>query len=201
MFAAIQAYQARQEIMNFCSQCGAPVQVRVPEGDNLPRYVCTACATIHYQNPKIVAGCIAEWQGRVLLCRRAIEPRYGLWTLPAGFMENGETTPEAAARETLEEANAVVKDLALYGVFNLPHISQVYMLFRGGLLEGQASAGAETLEVMLCEEAEVPWESLAFPVIRETLELYFADRRRGVYPLRMGDIVRGADNRIEVRRY
>ena len=201
MFAAIQAHQSRQSIMNFCSQCGAPVHVRIPEGDNLPRYVCTACATIHYQNPKIVAGCIPEWQGRVLLCRRAIEPRYGLWTLPAGFMENGETTPAAAARETLEEANAVVKDLELYGVFNLPHINQVYMLFRGRLQEGQASAGAESLEVRLCEEAQVPWDELAFPVIRETLELFFEDRRRGVYPLRMSDIMRGADNRIEVRRY
>ena len=201
MFAAIQAHQSRQSIMNFCSHCGAPVHVRIPEGDNLPRYVCTACATIHYQNTKIVAGCIPEWQGRVLLCRRAIEPRYGLWTLPAGFMENGETTPAAAARETLEEANAVVKDLELYGVFNLPHINQVYMLFRGRLQEGQASAGAETLEVRLCEEAQVPWDELAFPVIRETLELFFEDRRRGVYPLRMSDIMRGADNRIEVRRY
>lgn len=187
--------------MNFCSHCGAPVQLRIPDGDTLPRYVCSVCATIHYQNPKIVAGCIPEWQGRVLLCRRAIEPRYGLWTLPAGFMENGETTPAAAARETLEEANAVVKDLELYGVFNLPHINQVYMLFRGQLHEGRASAGAETLEVQLCEEAQVPWDELAFPVIRETLELFFADRRRGSYPVRMGDITRGADNRIEVRRY
>ncbi len=187
--------------MNFCSQCGAPVHVSIPEGDNLPRYVCPACGTIHYQNPKIVAGCIPEWQGKVLLCRRAIEPRYGLWTLPAGFMENGETTPAAAARETLEEANAVVKELVLYGVFNLPHINQVYMLFRGQLLDGRASAGAESLEVRLCEESQVPWGELAFPVIRETLELFFEDRRCGSYPLRMGDIIRDAENGIEVRRY
>lgn len=187
--------------MNYCSQCGAPVNLQIPAGDNLPRYVCTACATIHYQNPKIVAGCILEWQDQVLLCRRAIEPRYGLWTLPAGFMENGETTPAAAAREALEEANAVSRNLELYGVFNLPHINQVYMLFRGLLHEGYASAGVESLEVQLCTEARIPWEELAFPVIRETLELFFEDRRRGVYPVRMGDIIRGADNRIEVRRY
>jgi len=201
MFGAQQTYQSRQKIMNYCSHCGAPVSVRIPAGDNLPRHVCTACATIHYQNPKIVAGCILEWQDQILLCRRAIEPRYGLWTLPAGFMENGETTQAAAAREALEEANAVGRDLELYGVFNLPHISQVYLLFRGQLHEGHASAGAESLEVRLCTEAQIPWEELAFPVIHETLELFFEDRRRGVYPVRMGDIIRGADNRIEVRRY
>ena len=201
MFGSIPTSQSRQAIMNFCSQCGAPVTLRIPAGDSLPRYVCTACDAIHYQNPKIVAGCIPEWQGRVLLCRRAIEPRYGLWTLPAGFMENGETTPAAAAREALEEANAVVSDLMLYGLFNLPQINQVYLLFRGCLQQGRASAGAETLEVGLFTEAEIPWEELAFPVIRETLELYFDDRRNGVYPVRMGDILRGPDQRIEVRRY
>ena len=201
MFGPIHTSQSRQASMNFCSQCGAPVTLRIPAGDSLPRYVCTACNAIHYQNPKIVAGCIPEWQGRVLLCRRAIEPRYGLWTLPAGFMENGETTPAAAAREALEEANAVVNDLVLYGVFNLPQINQVYMLFRGSLFEGRASVGAETLEVRLFTEAEIPWAELAFPVIGETLELYFEDRRRGDYPVRMGDILRGPDQRIEVRRY
>ncbi|MGB2971554.1 MAG: NUDIX hydrolase, partial [Candidatus Competibacter sp.] len=112
--------------MKFCSQCGASVTLRVPVGDNLPRYVCDACDTIHYLNPKVVAGCILEWQDRVLLCRRAIEPRYGLWTLPAGFMENGESTLAAAAREALEEAHAEGENLRLYGVYSLLHVSQVY---------------------------------------------------------------------------
>lgn len=121
--------------MNYCSQCGAEVGVRVPEGDNRPRHVCGACGTIHYQNPKVVVGCIPEWGDQILLCRRAIEPRHGFWTLPAGFMERGETTQGGAARETLEEAQARVEVLNLYTLFNLPHIDQVYMLFRSRLLD------------------------------------------------------------------
>lgn len=176
--------------MKFCSNCGRPVILRVPDGDSRPRYVCDACATVHYQNPKIVAGCIPVWDDRVLLCRRAIEPRYGLWTLPAGFMENGETTPQAAQRETLEEACVRVDIQALYAVFNLPHIDQVYMMFRARLREPDFAPGAESLEVALFAEADIPWEQLAFPVIRESLRLYFADRARGDYPVRMADIER-----------
>ena len=116
--------------MIFCSNCGARVTEKIPAGDNRPRYVCDACKTVHYQNPNIVAGCIPVWKDRVLLCKRAIEPRYGLWTLPAGFMENGESTELAAARETLEEACGKVSDFALYGVFSIPHINQVYLIFR-----------------------------------------------------------------------
>ncbi len=175
--------------------------LRTPPGDNLPRHVCDRCGTVHYQNPKIVAGCIPEWEGRILLCRRAIEPRYGLWTLPAGFMENSETTAIAAAREAREEANAQLDDLRLYGLFNLPHISQVYIMFRGRLRGGEAHAGEESLEVQLFAEDEIPWQEIAFPVVSETLELYFQDRRAGSFPVHMGDIVRGADRRIEVRRY
>ena len=119
--------------MNFCSACGAGVEQRVPPGDSLPRYVCTNCGIIHYENPKMVVGCIPEWKNGILLCRRAIEPRHGLWTVPAGFMENGETTAEGAMRETLEEANAKVEILGLYALFNIPHINQVYMLFRARL--------------------------------------------------------------------
>ncbi|WP_333839650.1 NUDIX hydrolase, partial [Pelomicrobium sp.] len=121
--------------MNFCSNCGARVEYRVPPGDTLPRYVCPACGAIHYQNPKIVVGCIPEWEDRVLLCRRAIEPRYGYWTLPAGFMENGETTFQAALRETMEEARARVELGPLYTVYNLPHVNQVYLMFRARLLD------------------------------------------------------------------
>ncbi|MGB5671885.1 MAG: NUDIX hydrolase, partial [Sedimenticolaceae bacterium] len=117
--------------MKFCSVCGNEVRVGVPEGDNRPRHICDHCSTVHYHNPKVVAGCIARWDDRVLMCRRAIEPRRGLWTVPAGFMENGETTYEGAMRETLEEANARVAVDDLYVTVNLPHINQVYMLFRG----------------------------------------------------------------------
>ena len=176
--------------MKFCSQCAAPVSLRVPEGDNRPRYVCDACHTIHYQNPNIVAGCIPAWAGRILLCTRAIEPRHGLWTLPAGFMENGETTLQAALRETEEEARARVEVQGLYTVFNLPHIDQVYMMFRGRLQDLDFGPGAESSEVKLFDASGIPWDELAFPVIRETLRLYLADRERGEFPLRFGDIER-----------
>lgn len=176
--------------MNYCSQCGGKVVLRVPDGDNRPRHVCLSCNTVHYSNPKIVAGCIPVWDDRILLCRRAIEPRAGLWTLPAGFMENGETTPVAAARETFEEAQAHVEIEALYSVFNLPHINQVYLLFRARLCDLDFAPGAESLEAALFSEAEIPWDLLAFPVVRETLRMYFADRARGVFPVHVGDIER-----------
>lgn len=187
--------------MNYCSQCGATVIQRIPPGDNLPRYVCDSCGAVHYQNPKIVSGCIPEWEDRILLCRRAIEPRRGYWTLPAGFMENGETTQAAAAREAHEEAGAVMEEMSLYGIFNLPHISQVYTMFRGRLGGGQAHPGSESLEVELFTEADIPWRELAFPVVRETLELYFDDRRQGVFEVHVGDIIRHPDQRLEIRRY
>jgi ADP-ribose pyrophosphatase YjhB (NUDIX family) len=174
--------------MNFCSACGARVERRVPEGDNLPRHVCVSCGTIHYENPKIVVGCIPEWQDRILLCRRAIEPRRGLWTVPAGFMENGETTADGAQRETLEEANARVEILDLYAMFNIPHISQVYLLFRARLLDLDFHPGAESLEVRLFEEAEVPWDEIAFITVRRTLNHYFADRRKGSFAFHIGTV-------------
>ncbi len=174
--------------MNFCSHCGAPVALRIPPGDDRPRYVCDACGSIHYQNPKVVAGCLAEWAEGVLLCRRAIEPRRGLWTLPAGFMENGETTRQAAQRETLEEARARVEIVSLYSVFDLPHISQVYLLFRGRLLAQDFGPGPESLEVGVFNEQEIPWDRLAFASIRQTLKCYFADRRRGSFALHTGVI-------------
>ena len=178
--------------MNFCSNCGAPVTRKVPPGDTLPRYVCDACSTIHYQNPRIIVGCIPEWEDRILLCKRAIEPRYGLWTVPAGFMENGETTFQGAARETLEEANARVDVGPLYAVYNIPHINQVYMLFRARLLDTDFSAGAETLETRLFSEAEIPWDELAFDTVRNTLNHYYGDRRLGEYKFHMGTIERSA---------
>jgi ADP-ribose pyrophosphatase YjhB (NUDIX family) len=183
--------------MKYCSQCGASVSLVVPAGDNMSRFVCDDCGTIHYQNPKVVVGCIPEWQGRILLCRRAIEPRYGFWTLPAGFMENGETVQQGAARETLEEASARVEISGLYTLFNLPHINQIHMLFRSRLLDLEFAPGAESLDVALVDEAQVPWDALAFPVIEESLRLYFQDRAAGRFRLRSGDIVRieGAERR------
>ncbi|MES9923320.1 MAG: NUDIX hydrolase [Candidatus Thiodiazotropha endolucinida] len=178
--------------MKYCSHCGAEVEVRVPEGDNRPRHVCIICSTVHYQNPKIVVGCIPVWEQQILLCRRAIEPRYGLWTVPAGFMENGETSQQGAARETFEEACARVEVEGLYTLFNLPHINQVYLLFRSRLLDLDFAAGEESLEVKLFDEQEIPWEKLAFPVIKESLKLYYADRETGKYPLRSGTIIRTA---------
>ncbi len=176
------------ELVNFCSRCGAPVALRVPPGDDRPRHVCDACGTVHYQNPKLVAGCLVEWGDQVLLCRRAIQPRYGLWTLPAGFMENGETTREAAQREALEEANARVELLELYSLFDLPHIDQVYCLFRGRLLDLDFSPGSESLEVRLFREEEIPWQALAFASIARTLQLYYEDRSTGRYRLHTGTI-------------
>lgn len=180
--------------MNYCTYCGAPLQVMVPADDNRPRSVCSQCGTVHYQNPKIVAGCIPEWDGRILLCRRAIEPRSGFWTLPAGFMEVGETTAEAAKRETLEEANASVEMQELYAVMSLPHIDQVYMMFRAKLNGPEFSPGAESREVDLFELANIPWDSLAFATIRYTLQLYLDDRRKGSFRLHCGDIVKEGEN-------
>lgn len=174
--------------MKFCSNCGAPVERRVPPGDSLPRAVCDACHTIHYENPRMIVGCVAEWNGSVLLCRRGIEPRYGLWTVPAGFLENGETTAAGAARETLEEANARVEIDGLFSLYNLPHISQVYMLFRARLLDLDFRPGAETLETRLCDESAVPWNELAFVTVRNTLVHWFNDRRKGEFGFHMGTV-------------
>lgn len=162
--------------MNFCSHCGRSVSLKIPEDDNRPRHVCDNCGNIHYQNPKIVAGCIPEWQGKILLCRRAIEPRYGLWTIPAGYMENGETLEQAACRETEEEACARVDLDGLYAVYNIPHVSQVYTIFRGQLADGAFAPGAESLETALFEENQIPWGEIAFPVVDRTLKRFFLDR-------------------------
>ncbi len=169
--------------VKYCSECGQPVRLKIPAGDNRPRHVCDACGTIHYQNPKIVAGALPVWEDRVLLCRRAIEPRYGLWTLPAGFMENGESMEEAALRESGEEANARLELQGLYTVISLPTINQVYVLYRARLQDTDFAPGEESLETALFREAEIPWDRLAFRTIRYTLERYFEDRRRGTFPL------------------
>ncbi len=170
--------------MKFCSECGAPLAVRIPPGEDRERHVCDVCGTIHYQNPKIIAGCIPEWEGKILLCRRAIEPRKGLWTLPAGFMELGETLEQAAARETLEEARAQVEILELYTVFSLPHVDQVHLFFRARMTRPRFAPGTESLETRLLSEAEIPWSELAFSTVRRTLEYFFSDRRERCFRLR-----------------
>lgn len=168
--------------MNFCSHCGAAVEFRIPPGDTLPRHVCVQCGTIHYQNPKLVVGALAQWEDRVLLCRRAIEPRRGFWTLPAGFMENDETTAQAAVRETAEEACARIEVGELYTMIDVPYISQVHLVYRARLLDLDFSAGAESLEVALLRENEIPWDQIAFRTIGMTLRYFFDDRRRGNWP-------------------
>ena len=174
--------------MKFCSNCGAPVRLRVPPGDSLPRHVCDNCQAVHYQNPRMVVGCIPEWEDRILLCRRGIEPRHGLWTVPAGYMENGETTFQGAIRETLEEATARVEIGPLYALYNIPHINQVYILFRARLLDADVRPGAETLEVALFTESEIPWDRIAFASVRHTLTHYYDDRRDGEFKFHMGTI-------------
>ena len=176
--------------MKFCCECGASVSQRIPDHDDRVRHVCENCGTVHYRNPKVVIGAIPEWNGNLLLCRRAIEPRHGYWTLPAGFMENGETTQEGAARETREEANARIEIAGLYTVFNLPAIDQVYMLFRANLQDLDFYPGTESLETKLFSQDQIPWGELAFHVVHETLRLYFADRERGEFITRVGTIER-----------
>jgi len=159
--------------MNFCSDCGAKVSLTTPSDDNRARHVCDDCGMVHYSNPKNVTGAILFKGSKVLLCKRAIEPRYGFWTLPAGFMENEETVKQGAARETYEEARAKAKTLGLFGMFSLPHISQVYMMYVGELEGNEYGAGPESLEVELFEYDEIPWDDLAFPVVKYCLEKYF----------------------------
>ncbi len=178
--------------MNYCSHCGSPLEYRIPAGDTLPRYLCPSCHTVHYQNPKIVVGCIAQWEGRVLLCRRAIEPRRGFWTLPAGFMENSETTAEGAARETLEEADASVEQMTLFSLINIAHINQVHMFYRANLTDGHFAAGLETLEAGLFDEHDIVWDQLAFPSVYLTLRNFFADRSRGQLGVHVSDVTGSA---------
>ena len=163
--------------MNFCSDCGQPVSLAIPPEDNRLRHVCSHCGSIHYQNPKMVIGSIPLWEedGRVLLCRRAIEPRHGYWTLPAGFMENSETTQEAALRETLEEAGARIELQGLFSLLNVPHVHQVHLFYRARLLDLDFAAGTESLECRLFSESEVPWDDIAFPTVSHTLQMFFAD--------------------------
>ena len=177
----------------FCQQCGAAkVELRVPHGDDRERHVCADCGHIHYLNPKLVVGTIPVWKDQVLLCKRAIEPRYGLWTLPAGFMEEGETLEEGAARETREEAKARVTVGQMYCTLSLPEISQVYVLFRATLDDLDFAPGIESLEVKLFDEVDIPWDQLAFRTIETTLKHFFSDRKKGTFLARVGVLRRPA---------
>ncbi|MBU0603330.1 MAG: NUDIX hydrolase [Gammaproteobacteria bacterium] len=167
--------------MKFCAHCGSPVERLVPAGDNRLRHVCPACGCIHYQNPRLVVGTLPVWGDQVLLCRRAIEPRHGYWTLPAGFMENGESAADGALRETMEEACARVRLIAPYTLVSVPHIDQIHLLFRAELADLEFAPGTESLEVRLFAEQEIPWKELAFSSVSLTLQTFFEERRHGQF--------------------
>lgn len=172
-----------------CKQCGTPVVYRLPDdGDTRERAVCPACATIHYENPLNVVGTVPHWGEQILLCKRNIEPRWGKWTLPAGFLELGETTAEGAARETDEEAGAQFELLGLFSLLNVARVGQVHLFYRARLLSDQFNPGTETIEARLFYEHEIPWDEIAFRTVKETLERYFADRRAGHFGIHTVDI-------------
>jgi ADP-ribose pyrophosphatase YjhB (NUDIX family) len=166
--------------MNFCSSCGTRVTLKVPEGDFLPRHVCDNCGTIHYLNPKLVVGSVPEYQGRILICRRGIEPRVGFWTIPAGFMENDETLEAGAAREAKEEARIDVEIGSLLLLANVTHARQVHVFFRSRMLTPDFGVTHESLEVRLVEERDIPWDDLAFPSTESALRAFVEDRAAGV---------------------
>ena len=182
--------------MTYCSDCGATTEWQVPPDDNRPRHICSACHTIHYENPKIICGCLVTYNDQVLLCRRAIEPRHGLWTLPAGFMENGETAAEGALRETWEEAMARPTLQGLYALTSIPYISQVYMIFRATLDAPEHAPGPESLETQLFSVDQIPWDELAFQTVRKTLTQWVQDQSRGSYPLHEIDITESERARV-----
>jgi ADP-ribose pyrophosphatase YjhB (NUDIX family) len=177
-----------REPIRFCRACGTAVAYVVPADDNRERAVCPACATVHYENPLNVVGTVPVWGEKVLLCKRAIEPRYGLWTLPAGFLELGESTAQGAWRETDEEAGARIELGPLFSVLNVVRVGQVHLFYLATMTSPELNPGSETLEARLFAEDEVPWEQIAFRTVRETLQLFFADRRRGSFGIHCADI-------------
>jgi len=166
--------------MNFCSNCGHRVVLKVPEGDFLPRHLCENCGTIHYVNPKLVVGSVPEYEGRILICKRGIEPRLGYWTIPAGFMENDETLEAGAAREAVEEARIQVEIGSLLLLANVTSARQVHVFFRSRMLTPHFATTHESLEVKLVEASEIPWDDLAFPSTEYALRRYVEDRAAGV---------------------
>lgn len=179
-------FQARS--YKYCKACGSPVEYVTPADDNRERATCTSCAAVHYENPLNVVGTIPIWNDKVLLCRRNIEPRHGFWTLPAGFMELGETTEQGAMRETDEEAGARVELQGLFTLLNVPRVGQLHLFYRARLLDIDFAPGPETIEAQLFPEGEIPWDQLAFRTVKETLQRYFEGRRRGQFELHCADI-------------
>lgn len=171
-----------------CKVCGGAVLYTLPADDNRERATCTVCHTVHYENPLNVVGTVPAWGDQVLLCRRNIEPRFGFWTLPAGFMELGETVAQGAARETDEEAGAHFEMQGLFTMLSVVRVGQVHMYFRARLLDTEFAPGAETIEARLFREDEIPWNELAFRTVRETLKHYFADMRKGQFGFHCADI-------------
>ena len=172
-----------------CKQCGTAVVYRLPDdGDTKERAVCASCNTVHYENPLNVVGTVPHWGDKVLLCKRNIEPRRGKWTLPAGFMELGETTAQGAARDTEEEAGAQFELQGLFSVMNVASVGQVHLYYRARLLSAEFNPGHETMEARLFTEAEIPWDEIAFRTVKETLERYFEDRRKGSFGVHVIDI-------------
>lgn len=178
--------QARS--IKHCKACGAAVEYRVPDDDSRERAVCTGCTTIHYENPLNVVGTVPVWQDQVLLCRRNIEPRRGLWTLPAGFMELGETTAEGALRETIEEAGANVEMGPLFTLLNVVRVGQVHFFYLATMRDTELAPGPETIEARLFREDEIPWEEIAFRTSKETLRHFFEDRRGACFGIHCADI-------------
>lgn len=173
--------------MNFCSHCGSDrLEIKIPEGDNRPRWVCNNCGTIHYTNPKIIAGCLPIWEDKVLLAKRSIEPRRGFWNVPSGYLENGETVEEGAMREVWEEALAKVENLHMLALYSIPRINQIYIHFRGDLIGPTFGVGEESLEVQLFTEQDIPWADLAFTSSRFSLEKYFEDRKDNQFRTHLG---------------
>ena len=170
--------------MNFCPQCGSPVMQKVPADDNRPRHVCSGCGAIHYQNPKVIVGCIPVWEDRILMCRRDIKPRRGYWTLPAGFLENGETVADGARRETLEETGSLVTDLEPYLMVDIVYINQIYLMFRSRLPAPDFHPTRESAEVKLVDAESIPWDTIAFKVIEKTLHYFLQDQISGKYVFR-----------------
>jgi len=179
--------------MKFCSNCAAPITIKIPTDDSRERHVCESCGVVHYFNPRNVVGTIPVYEHQILLCRRAIAPRYGYWTLPAGFMELGESTSAGAIRETQEEAGAIVDIGPLYSLLNVSHVEQVHLFYIANMRSPQFQAGEESLEVRLFNESDIPWSEIAFPTVKQTLEWFFADRAAGVFASEKEFSVRSRD--------
>ena len=185
----------RKMDVTYCCACGAKMTTRIPVDDDHVRPVCDRCGHVHYENPKLVVGCIPVLGDQVLLCKRNIAPQKGKWTLPAGYLENGETVQQGAVRETLEETQSRVSIIAPYRMLNLVFVHQIYLMFRARLLDNQFGPTKESTEVRLFSEAEIPWEEIAFESIRQTLVDFFSDRPGQQFPFKIKEIATPAKHK------